>query len=178
MNKELPLWSSTDLDGHVSLIKNWYVLIMWEVCWSLLKSSEFPTFPCSRHQFAAGNIFFLAVSRSLIAPFCFYYKMSGHVKRDYRLWLVRSTEKDMRAKLSQAWRTGLGLPIIIMTENLIFTIKIWIADLMLAALLDTSSVRSLLESNIFFDFNRVIQNCGYWLVKLSVEGLRINRYWC
>jgi len=38
----------------------------------LLKTSGFSTFLCSRHQFAAGNIFFGAVSRSLIAPFCFY----------------------------------------------------------------------------------------------------------
>jgi len=63
-----------------------------------------------------------------------------------------------------------------MTENLLPTVKNGVADLMLTALLDTSSVISLLQQNIFFDCNRVIQNCGYRLVTLYVEALRVNRY--
>ena len=67
---ELPLRSFTDLDGYVTLIQIWYVLIPWEVRRSMIKRGEFPTSPCSKHQFVRRNIFFVAVIRSLIAPFC------------------------------------------------------------------------------------------------------------
>jgi len=65
-----------------------------------------------------------------------------------------------------------------MTENVIPSVTVGIAKLMLTALLDTSWVRSLLQQNVFFDCNRVIQNCGYRLAALYVEELRVNQYRC
>jgi hypothetical protein len=53
------------------------------------------------------------------------------------------------------------------------TVKVGVAHLMWTALLDTSSVRSLLQPNVFFECNRMIQNCGYRLVTY-VEAVRVT----